>query len=219
MTMAPDDLNLDRQRWARIDPILDGALELPADERAAFVERACEGDTALQRDVERILAAATGQHRLLDAETGALIDAVFESSTPSATEGGQLERIGSYRILEKIGEGGFGEVFCAEQLEPVMRDVAIKIVKPGMDTHEVIARFTAERQALARMDHPNITVVHDAGQTEDGRCYFVMELIRGIPITRYCDEHDSTPNSDSTCSSRSAPPSSTRTPKGSFIVM
>ena len=96
--------------------------------------------------------------------------------------------IGRYKLLEKIGEGGFGVVYMAEQIEPVQRKVALKIIKPGMDTKEVIARFEAERQALALMDHPNIAKVLDGGATEAGRPYFVMELVKGIPITDYCDQ-------------------------------
>src|SRR5216110_191387 len=98
--------------------------------------------------------------------------------------------IGRYKLLEKLGEGGFGAVYVAEQKEPVKRRVALKIIKLGMDTRQVIARFEAERQALALMDHPNIAKVFDAGATETGRPYFVMELVRGIPITRYCDENN-----------------------------
>jgi hypothetical protein len=95
--------------------------------------------------------------------------------------------IGRYRLLEKIGEGGFGVVYVAEQKTPVRRRVALKIIKLGMDTRSVVARFEAERQALAMMDHPNIAKVFDAGATDTGRPYFVMELVRGIPITEYCD--------------------------------
>ena len=97
--------------------------------------------------------------------------------------------IGPYKLLEQIGEGGMGVVYMAEQTQPVRRKVALKIIKPGMDTKQVIARFEAERQALAMMDHPNIAKVLDAGATESGRPYFVMELVRGIPITEYCDQH------------------------------
>ena len=97
--------------------------------------------------------------------------------------------IARYKLLEKIGEGGFGAVYVAEQREPLKRRVALKIIKLGMDTRQVIARFEAERQALALMDHPNIAKVFDAGATETGRPYFVMELVRGIPITQYCDEN------------------------------
>ena len=96
--------------------------------------------------------------------------------------------IGPYKLLQQIGEGGMGVVFMAEQTEPVQRTVALKIIKPGMDTRQVIARFEAERQALAMMDHPNIAKVLDAGTTDSGRPYFVMELVKGVPITQYCDE-------------------------------
>src|SRR5213076_2931203 len=98
--------------------------------------------------------------------------------------------IGRYKLLEKLGEGGFGAVYVAEQKEPVKRRVALKIIKLGMDTRQVIARFEAERQALAMMDHPNIAKVFDAGATETGRPYFVMELVRGVPITNYCDQNN-----------------------------
>src|SRR5205807_5935241 len=97
--------------------------------------------------------------------------------------------IGPYKLLQPIGEGGMGAVFLAEQTQPVQRRVALKVIKPGMDSRQVLARFEAERQALALMDHPNIAKVLDAGATEGGRPYFVMELVKGVPITRYCDEH------------------------------
>src|SRR5262249_31062402 len=97
-------------------------------------------------------------------------------------------RIGPYKLLQEIGAGGMGTVFLAEQAQPVRRRVALKIIKPGMDSAQVIARFEAERQALALMDHPNIARVLDAGTTDSGRPYFVMELVNGIPITQYCDE-------------------------------
>src|SRR3954454_22887236 len=108
--------------------------------------------------------------------------------TPSETEG-PGHRIGSYELLRKIGEGGMGVVYLAEQVDPVRRRVALKIIKPGMDSEQIIARFQAERQALALMDHPNIARVLDAGTTDAGHPFFVMELVEGVPITRYCDEH------------------------------
>ena len=98
--------------------------------------------------------------------------------------------IGRYKLLQKIGEGGFGVVFMAEQDAPVRRTVALKIIKPGMDSREVVARFEAERQALAMMNHPNIAHVFDGGMTESGRPYFVMELVKGVPITEYCDQNN-----------------------------
>src|SRR5262249_11337049 len=102
-------------------------------------------------------------------------------------------QIGPYKLLQQIGEGGMGVVFMAEQMHPVRRTVALKIIKPGMDTLQIIARFEAERQALALMDHSNIARVLDAGTTETNRPYFVMELVKGVPITTYCDEHQLTP--------------------------
>src|SRR5205823_4729905 len=101
--------------------------------------------------------------------------------------------IGPYKLLEQIGEGGFGLVFVAEQQQPIRRKVALKVIKPGMDTRAVIARFEAERQALALMDHPNIAKVLDAGTTASGRPFFVMELVKGVPITDYCDQNQLTP--------------------------
>src|SRR5216117_1513728 len=101
--------------------------------------------------------------------------------------------IGQYKLLEQIGEGGFGVVFMAEQTQPVRRKVALKVLKPGMDTRQVIARFEAERQALALMDHPNIAKVLDADETPTGRPYFVMELVRGIAITDYCNQSRMSP--------------------------
>jgi serine/threonine protein kinase len=102
-------------------------------------------------------------------------------------------RIGRYKLLQEIGVGGMGTVYMAEQTEPVKRMVALKVIKPGMDTAQVVARFEAERQALALMDHPNIAKVLDAGTTVAGRPYFVMELVKGVPITTYCDEHQLSP--------------------------
>jgi len=128
-----------------------------------------------------------------------LLQLALEDSVASATErtAARLETdvvieqtgmmIGRYKLLQQIGEGGFGVVFMAEQTEPVQRKVALKVIKAGMDTREIIARFEAERQALALMDHQNIARVHDGGATASGRPYFVMELVRGVPITDYCD--------------------------------
>ncbi len=113
-----------------------------------------------------------------------------DDETRAAPAGGSIgEQIGRYKLLQQIGEGGFGLVFLAEQLEPVRRQVALKIIKLGMDTHQVVARFEQERQALALMDHPHIARVLDAGSTDRGRPYFVMDLVKGEPITEYCDKH------------------------------
>ncbi len=150
----------------------------------AFLDEACGDSPELRREVEVLLAAHANAGAFL--ENGAVApDATLDQ--PITERAGS--RIDRYKLLEKIGEGGFGVVFMAEQEEPVRRKVALKVIKPGMDTKDVIARFEAERQALAMMDHPNIAKVLDGGATESGRPYFVMELVRGIPITDYCDEN------------------------------
>src|SRR5262249_40957804 len=116
-----------------------------------------------------------------------IADLVSGADNPLGAKTGTA--IGPYKLLEQIGEGGFGVVFMAEQQQPLRRKVALKVLKPGMDTKQVVARFEAERQALALMDHPNIAHIHDAGATSSGRPYFVMELVRGIPITAFCDQN------------------------------
>src|SRR5262245_1523777 len=149
--------------------------------RAAFLDAACAGDDSLRQRVECLLA----EHQRL----GSFLDLSSSEATvdqPAAVRPGT--QIGPYKLLEPIGEGGMGVVYMAEQFLPVKRRGALKIIKPGMDTRQVIARFEAERQALAVMDHPSIAKVLDAGTTEQGRPYFVMELVKGIPITKYCDE-------------------------------
>src|SRR5437762_3596531 len=121
---------------------------------------------------------------------GANVDGAAQRPYPAQPPSSASEQIGRYKLLEKIGEGGWGVVYMAEQAEPIRRRVALKVVKLGMDTRQVIARFEAERQALALMDHPNIAKVLDAGATETGRPFFVMELVRGTRITDYCDQHN-----------------------------
>jgi eukaryotic-like serine/threonine-protein kinase len=159
------------------------------DERAAFVVRSCQGDDPLQKRVEDLLRAYGESGGPLDKMAAAI--ATTRLGEPIREQVGST--IGPYKLMEQIGEGGFGLVFVAEQQQPIRRKVALKIIKPGMDTRDVIARFEAERQALALMDHPNIARVLDAGTTESGRPYFVMELVRGIPITDYCDQTQLTP--------------------------
>ncbi|MBI4664216.1 MAG: protein kinase [Verrucomicrobia bacterium] len=180
--------------------LFEVALRLSTDEaRAAYLNEACANDSALRRKVEDLLLA----HRQLGTflERPAVADALRPEAaarTPlPAGSGTQLvrvtekagDKIGRYKLLQSIGEGGCGVVYMAEQEEPVRRRVALKIIKLGMDTKSVIARFEVERQALAMMDHPNIARVFDAGATETGRPYFVMELVRGIRITEYCDQN------------------------------
>ncbi len=161
--------------------LFEQVIDLPAGERIPRLDRECP--PSLRQRLEAMLAAA-------EADDGFLADpppgAAPALATPLEERPGAM--IGRYKLLEPIGEGGFGVVFLAEQREPVHRRVALKIIKLGMDTKAVIARFEAERQALAMMDHPNIARVLEAGATETGRPYFVMELVKGEPITRYCDK-------------------------------
>jgi eukaryotic-like serine/threonine-protein kinase len=170
--------------------VFNAALELPVPERAAYLDQACAGDAALRQRVEELLKANEGSCDFLkapDAVSTGSGGTVRYSPLPAEKPG---DRIGRYKLLQQIGEGGCGVVYMAEQEEPVRRRVALKVIKLGMDTKSVIARFEAERQALALMDHPNIATVLDAGATETGRPYFVMELVKAIPITRYCDENN-----------------------------
>lgn len=157
------------------------ALNLRGKERNDFLTEACRGDANLRRRVENLLRAHENAGDFLS---------LHPKTTPPGTTLSEREGsvIGRYTLLEKIGEGGFGIVYMAEQKEPVRRLVALKIIKLGMDTRQVVARFEAERQILALLDHPNIAKVFDAGATETGRPYFVMELVQGTPITKYCDK-------------------------------
>jgi WD40 repeat protein/serine/threonine protein kinase len=180
------------------DTIFCAAIALSSDqERAAYIAAACGSDGHLRERVERLVNAhfragsfmempAVGADSPIvrgDQDLGGATSAhVALRETAGAV-------IGPYKLLEQIGEGGFGIVFMAEQLQPVRRKVAFKVLKPGMDTRQVVARFEAERQALALMDHPNIAHVFDGGETQAGRPYFVMELVRGIPITEFCDQN------------------------------
>ena len=171
------------ERQASEKSIFLEALEIASpEERASYVEAACGGDPHLREEVEALLRAYDRPRRLLDSPG---------SLAPTLAQEPLTERVGSlvgpYKLMEQIGEGGMGVVYVAEQTQPVRRKVALKVIKPGMDSNQVIARFEAERQALAMMDHPNIARVLDAGTAPSGRPYFVMELVRGIPITDYCD--------------------------------
>jgi WD40 repeat protein/serine/threonine protein kinase len=160
--------------------IFEAAIEQGSpQERSAYLDRACGGDAGLRRQVEALLAA---HERLGDIPLPATAEEPAVTERPGAV-------IGPYKLLEQIGEGGFGVVFMAEQAQPLRRKVALKVLKPGMDTRQVVARFEAERQALALMDHPNIAHVFDGGATASGRPYFVMELVRGVPITAFCDQN------------------------------
>jgi serine/threonine protein kinase len=188
----------------RATRIFGEALALPLQDRARYLDDTCAGNPTLRAKVEALLKVYPEAESLFK-QLGEAADAAAEDALldePVSTKGlselttgsvaaGKVKtsKIGRYRILEKLGEGGFGIVFAAEQTEPVKRRVALKILKAGMDTKSILARFEAERQALAMMDHPNIAKVLDAGETEQGRPYFVMDLVKGESITEYCDRH------------------------------
>ncbi|MCA9284454.1 MAG: serine/threonine protein kinase [Phycisphaerales bacterium] len=175
-----------RRREAR--RVFMEVAELPAEDRGAALAAACAGDKTLRAEVDALLQAEARAGGFLADPTGDVTGAHDGVATMAAATHEKVgEQVGRYKLLEQIGEGGFGSVWAAEQREPVKRRVALKIVKLGMDTKQVIARFEAERQALAMMDHPNIAKVLDAGATETGRPFFVMELVKGVPILEYCD--------------------------------
>src|SRR5215472_14725225 len=168
--------------------IFKAAAKLPPDRRAAYLDQACGSDAALRAEIESLLHAHDNSGSFLD-DVPAAPDPT-ENYQPIAERPGTV--IGPYKLMEQIGEGGFGLVFIAEQQHPIRRKVPLKIIKPGMDSRDVIARFEAERQALALMDHPNIARVLEAGATDSGRPYFVMELVKGFPIIDYCDQQQLT---------------------------
>jgi serine/threonine protein kinase len=161
--------------------IFKAAVKLAANERAKYLDEACGANSELRREVESLLKAHESSESFLEASPAAV--ATIERQ---ARERPGL-KIGRYKLLEQIGEGGMGTVWVAEQMEPVKRRVALKLIKPGMDSRQVLSRFEAERQALALMDHPNIAKVYDGGMTDEGRPFFVMEYVKGMPITEYCE--------------------------------
>jgi serine/threonine protein kinase len=171
----------------REEVIFDSVIGLPPDQRPAYLNRVCAGDAQLRQRIDVLIKSHDRAGAFLQPEQPAGKGGTLVVPTTPAEQPGDV--IGHYKIREKLGEGGCGAVYVAEQTEPVRRRVALKVIKLGMDTRSVIARFEAERQALAMMDHPNIARVLDAGATATGRPYFVMELVRGIKITDYCDQN------------------------------
>ena len=172
------NLEIDRIYW-------EASQLAPGDDRKAYLDSTCGDDRILRLRVEKLLNAQPKAEDFLERPFVSNVTATLD--TPGIAERPGTV-IGRYRLLEEIGEGGMAVVFKAEQHEPVRRLVALKILKPGMDTRRVIARFEAERQALALMEHPSIAKVFDAGTAESGRPYFVMELVEGCPLTDYCDQ-------------------------------
>src|SRR5260221_10622775 len=177
--------------------IFNEALEIAdAKQRGEYLAQACGADTALRQSIEELIQANNDAGGFLGGTGGATRQATQKDThgtvVPAPISEQPGDKIGRYKLLQKIGEGGCGVVYMAEQAEPVRRRVALKVIKLGMDTKNVIARFEAERQALALMDHPNIAKVFDAGATATGRPYFVMELVRGVKITESCNQHSLT---------------------------
>jgi len=173
----------------RVAEIFERALMMRGEERVVYLEEACAGEPVLQAELLSLLKAHEAAQSFLSDQTEEGDDAGALRTNSAPMGGSPMDAIDRYRLEVAIGEGGFGSVYRAEQLEPVRRQVAVKVIKLGMDTRQVIARFEAERQALAMMDHPAIAKVFDAGATRAGRPYFAMELVAGEPITHYCDAH------------------------------
>jgi serine/threonine protein kinase/WD40 repeat protein len=168
-------------RWADVDRLFHAALERPRHERAAFLDEACAGDAVLRREVESLLGHESAASEFLEQP------ALQQEAARLASVVQGDPQIPGFKILGTLGEGGMGIVYLAQQTVPIHRRVALKLIKHGMDSRRVIARFEAEREALARMQHPHIAAVYDAGTTPDGRPYFVMEYVEGVPVTEYCD--------------------------------
>jgi serine/threonine protein kinase/tetratricopeptide (TPR) repeat protein len=165
-----------------------------AADRQAYLDEACSGRPELRRQLQELLRFHEGAGGFLEKSPAVSIPTgAFPEAAEATTAEAPGAVIGPYKLVERIGEGGMGTVWMAQQTEPVKRLVAVKLIKAGMDSRQVIARFEAERQALALMDHPNIARVLDAGTAGAGRPYFVMDLVKGVPLTRYCDEHHLTP--------------------------
>ena len=174
---------MNSDRWPEVERLYEKVMALPVDRRTAFLAEACLGDDALRREVEGLLNLETAATDFLEqpalrAAVNTLSRALPHLAPPN---------VPGYEIIRELGEGGMGVVYLAEQRVPLQRTVALKLIRPGMDSRHVLARFERERQALARMDHPNIAAVFDAGSTTDGRPYFVMEFVDGVSITEYCD--------------------------------
>lgn len=169
--------------------IVEEALERHGAAREEFVRHSCGSNADLLVEVRSLLGAHAAAGEFLTAPTNSLVAATSATTLTGGFHVAPGTRIGPYKILQHIGEGGFGHVFIADQESPIQRRVALKVIKLGMDTRQVVARFEAERQALALMDHPNIARVLDGGATDAGRPYFVMELVKGEPITTYCDRN------------------------------
>jgi eukaryotic-like serine/threonine-protein kinase len=182
---------LEPERQSRVEQLVQEALELEEKQRGEFLERHCAGDTSLRHEVESFLAFGKDAENFMEAsalQVAAQALAMEDHAPQGGEENGQARSIGPYQLLTKIGEGGMGQVWLAEQSAPLQRRVALKLIRWGMYDDTLLHRFQAERQSLAVMDHPSIAKVFDAGATPEGQPYFVMEYVAGVPITDYCDQ-------------------------------
>src|SRR5215213_2522342 len=178
-----DPERFDPERWQQADHVFAEALDLPPAAWPAFLDAACAGDPALRRQIERLLAADAAGSRFLESPPEELLGLALDDRE----EGSSL---GPYRLLKKLGGGGMGTVYLARREdEHYQRDVALKVLRSGLASTEALHRFLAERQILARLEHPNIARLYDGGRTEDGRPYLVMERVEGLPVDEYCDRH------------------------------
>ncbi|HEY8376993.1 MAG TPA: serine/threonine-protein kinase, partial [Nannocystis sp.] len=188
--------DLTPDRWQRIDQLFEAALDEPTERRLEWLARACEGDAALYEAVARLLSNVEAAERALGESVTDYADTLLASlgqeMAGAAGDDGHLPagaRVGAYRLVREIGRGGMGTVYLAERDDAeFQKRVALKVVRRGMDTDDILVRFRYERQILASLEHPNIARLYDGGATPDGRPYLVMEYIEGVPITRYCDE-------------------------------
>ena len=183
--------DLSPQRWNQIESILDQALDLPPDQRMPFLNEVCADDPLLLEQVKTALEASGEANPFLEAPTGEHLAAMLQDlPLPQNADESERQYVGRYRVLRPIGRGGMAQVYLARRDdESFKRHVALKIIRRGMDTEDILRRFRTERQILASLNHPHIARLLDGGMTDDGLSYFVMEYIDGVPITKYCDEH------------------------------
>ncbi|MEM7585214.1 MAG: serine/threonine-protein kinase, partial [Acidobacteriota bacterium] len=179
---AEEDTALTPDQWQQAEEILSEILELAPEERPAALDRACQGDDALRSELESLIAASQPAESFIETP-------VFSLRSTGTTEVREGQRVGSYRIERLLGRGGMGSVFLATRIDEFQKRVALKILKPGLNTEAIVRRFRHERQILAHLDHPNIAKLLDGGSTDDGLPYFVMEFVEGEPIDQYCDRH------------------------------
>src|SRR6266705_1621918 len=179
--------NVTPERWKRVEAVFEQALELPQDQRAAFLQENCNSDAEVRREVESLLNSHERAGNFIDQPSLFFADDTLRDNG-STLQAGEL--IGSYRIVRELGRGGMGAVYLAERAdEQYKKRVAIKLIKRGMDTDAVLRHFRNERQILASFDHPNIARLFDGGTTKSGLPYFVMEYVEGLPIDQYCDTY------------------------------